>query len=331
MKTISLDLKLPSYTEIEKTLKDLEREAEEALRKAARERKGEERFEVTMYDFKVIYSFKISEYGYQADALLYRGNSLIDHRISGGNSLDFTTEYNIYHVYTDIFAKAIYDSVRNDVCNSAREYVEDQLRQMAWSTPFGLLHLPAIEPADIAKECALHGYAEKYINTLIFYGPTRGDKTPDGRYIIYRPTSFRAVGPVILVDSRLAGKETVGVRVEKSVKGTAWKILPGGNYVVLHIVGNYMTRGRWAPEYSGIYMPKLYNEEIEKIGGIILWSYCGRSGGGGLGGCTHLIAVPTSIQKPIPIGEVEVAETAKQIGRYVMYSNGLMLPSDIES
>jgi len=212
-----------------------------------------------------------------------------------------------------------------------RERAIAELTRLVWSKPFGFLTLSEIPRDLIYDEDEVR---EKYINKYIMYGYKTDDMTPDGRYYVYRPRAFRSTGPVILIHKELIGKTLIGVKVEKTVKGTAWKILPGGDYVVLHVHSSYMGRGKWAPHVEGFFIDHVYVSESD--GAIVLWHGHSMSNGGGLGETCLVIALPKTLEKPILIAKglvpMESYLRRSEVRSWYLYSNGMAIddPSILE-
>jgi len=211
-----------------------------------------------------------------------------------------------------------------------RERAREGLTRLVWSRPFGFA-LGEIPPDLIYDEDEVQ---RKYVNKFIMYGVRTDDVTPDGRYYVYRPAAFRTRGPVILIHRELAGKPLIGVKVEKTVKGTAWKILPGGDYVLLHVHGSYMSRGKWAPHVEGFFIDHVYVSESD--GALVLWYGHSMSNGGGLGETCLVLALPKTLEKPILIAKglvpVETYVRRGEVKAWYLYSNGMAIddPSILE-
>jgi len=214
------------------------------------------------------------------------------------------------------------EAVERRVREERREKALAELWRMVWSRPFGFTSLSEVPPELLYDE---EEVKKKFVNRFIDYAIKTSDMTPDGRYYVYRPRCFRAMGPVILYHKDLVDKPLVGVRVEKTVKGTAWKILPGGNYVVLAIQGSYMSRGKWAPSIQGFFIEEVYVSERD--GAIILWNARSMSSGGGLGETLLIVALPMTLSRPIMLAKGLVTSERwtrrEDVKTWYLFSNGI--------
>ena len=212
-----------------------------------------------------------------------------------------------------------------------RERAIEELTRLVWSRPFGFVAFDEIPRDLIYDEDEVQ---RKYVNKFIMYGVRTDDMTPDSRYYVYRPVAFRTRGPVILIHRELVGKPLIGVNVEKTVKGTAWKILPDGGYVVLHVHGSYMSRGKWAPHVEGFFIDHVYVSESG--GAVILWNARSMSNGGGLGETCLIAALPRTIERPVLIAKglvpMESYMRRSEVRSWYLYSNGMTIddPSILE-
>jgi len=220
-----------------------------------------------------------------------------------------------------------------------KEIIEELVRKVLWSNPIGIyrkedfqIYLTDKEYELLCKLADISRLVEEYGNKILGWAPEhapvifyRYGETPDGRFMVTRVPCGRKDSIIFLIHKSLQGKPLVGVNVQKTSKGTAWKIMPNGHYAVLVIKGNLQTRGRWAPSIHGYYGDLIQHSD----GVIVMYSDSWCSGGGGLRAKTHVIAIDLQkIQKPIPIARILVPVSDRDTEYRVLFSNGIVLPEE---
>lgn len=107
----------------------------------------------------------------------------------------------------------------------------------------------------------------------------------------------------ILFPPELKDKEARGVKVFRG-SGDVWRIELDGNVNLFGFSGSSQSRGRWAPSYEGVYVQEVHAPEEW----VLKYAHH-TSRGGGLRWSVLLVAVPTSLPRP-----VKLAETMRDVG-----------------
>jgi len=215
------------------------------------------------------------------------------------------------------------EKVRRKVEEERREKALAELWRLVWSRPFGFVAFSEVPRELVYDEEEVR---KKFVNEYVLFGARSKDTTPDGRYYVWRPYCYHVTGPVILIHNELVGRPLVGVRVEKNIKGTAWKILPGGQHVIFYINGTYMSRGKWSPAITGFFV-----EELLARDALTLWFYRYTSRGGGFAETTAVLALPSAISRPVKVAKgLRPMDPRDEVRYWILYSNGIAIDYDTE-
>jgi len=155
---------------------------------------------------------------------------------------------------------------------------------------------------------------------LIFVVPER-EPHPITGLVAHRFECGRRYSEYYLFYPSLRGSPAEGVEIKRNRKGTAWIVLPNGHWKLIVLQGHYMTKGRWATEYKGLYVSQLLAPQEVQVLTNMTW----RSRGGGLGASLLVLAVPKDIDPRTPLARVLVTESWEQEGSRLVLADGSLV------